>query len=184
MHVWPQEEAGFPLLVRLLDTSAGHHATIAPAIAALTHLARNNAQNRCPLKPLQGPLQTGKCVPTTLLTLSNLTTSRIVSMLSDSDSECACKGVDACTLARNATGALGCCAEVLLKSCIASHRLAAISAGAVPALCNILVAGETGAPPVALGDVLKALYAVVAAESDSGTGTSELFASGGIHSLV
>ena len=54
----------------------------------------------------------------------------------------------------------------------------------MPALCNILVAGETGVPPVALGDVLKAVYAVIAAESDSATATSELFASGGIHSLV
>jgi len=54
----------------------------------------------------------------------------------------------------------------------------------VPALCNILVQGETGAPPVALGDVLKALYAIIATDAGSGAGTSELFASGGIHSLV
>ena len=68
----------------------------------------------------------------------------------------------------------------------ASHarRAAAIQAGAVPALCNILVQGETGAPPVALGDVLKALYAIIATDAGSGAGTSELFASGGIHSLV
>ncbi len=63
-------------------------------------------------------------------------------------------------------------------------RAAAIQAGAVPALCNILVQGETGAPPVALGDVLKALYAIIATDAGSGAGTSELFASGGIHSLV
>ena len=54
----------------------------------------------------------------------------------------------------------------------------------MPALCNILVQGETGAPPVALGDVLKALYAIIATDAGSGAGTSELFASGGIHSLV
>ena len=54
----------------------------------------------------------------------------------------------------------------------------------MPALCNILVQGETGAPPVALGDVLKALYAIIATDAGSGNGTSELFASGGIHSLV
>ena len=64
------------------------------------------------------------------------------------------------------------------------RRAAAIQAGAVPALCNILVQGETGAPPVALGDVLKALYAIIATDAGSGAGTSELFASGGIHSLV
>ena len=41
-----QEGDGFPLLVRLLDTGAGRHATVAPAVAALTQLARNNARNR------------------------------------------------------------------------------------------------------------------------------------------
>ena len=54
----------------------------------------------------------------------------------------------------------------------------------MPALCNILVAGESSAPPVALGDVLKALYAIITADAASATATTELFASGGIHSLV
>ena len=44
--LWAQEDGGFPLLVQLLDTSAGRHATIAPAVATLTQLARNNARNR------------------------------------------------------------------------------------------------------------------------------------------
>ena len=54
----------------------------------------------------------------------------------------------------------------------------------MPSLCNILIAGETGTPAVALGDVLKALYAIIAADAASTTAISELFASGGIHSLV
>ena len=51
-------------------------------------------------------------------------------------------------------------------------------------LCNILVAGESSSPPVALGDVLKALYAIIAADAASAFATTELFASGGVHSLV
>ncbi len=41
-----QAADGFPLLVRLLDTSAGRRATVAPATAALAVLARNNPRNR------------------------------------------------------------------------------------------------------------------------------------------
>lgn len=62
-------------------------------------------------------------------------------------------------------------------------RAAAIQAGAVPALCSILQAGAARAVPVALDDVLRALYALAAADA-SGHSASELFASGGIHSLV
>jgi len=63
------------------------------------------------------------------------------------------------------------------------RRAAAIQAGAVPALCSILQAGAARHVPIALDDVLKALYALAAADA-SGHSASELFASGGIHSLV
>ena len=42
-----QAADGFPLLMRLLDTSGGRRATVAPATAALAVLARNNPRNRC-----------------------------------------------------------------------------------------------------------------------------------------
>lgn len=63
------------------------------------------------------------------------------------------------------------------------HRAAAIVAGAVPSLCAVLQAGAARRVPVALDDVLRALYALAASDS-SGHSASELFASGGVHSLV
>lgn len=53
----------------------------------------------------------------------------------------------------------------------------------MPALCSILQAGAARHVPIALDDVLKGLYALAAADA-SGHSASELFASGGIHSLV
>jgi hypothetical protein len=63
------------------------------------------------------------------------------------------------------------------------RRAAAIQSGAVSALCAVLQAGTAGSVPVALDDVLRALYALAASDS-SGCSTTELFASGGVHALV
>ncbi|KAK9823285.1 hypothetical protein WJX72_001617 [[Myrmecia] bisecta] len=60
------------------------------------------------------------------------------------------------------------------------NRRAAIQAGAVPALCNVLGSGED--PPVSI-EVLKALYILIAPDA-SGYTTTELFASGGVHALI
>lgn len=62
-------------------------------------------------------------------------------------------------------------------------RAAAIQAGAVPALCSVLHVGAQRRVPIALDDVLRALYALAAADA-SGHSAAELFSSGGIHSLV
>lgn len=53
----------------------------------------------------------------------------------------------------------------------------------MPALCSVLQVGAQRRVPIALDDVLRALYALAAADA-SGHSAAELFASGGIHSLV
>ena len=54
-------------------------------------------------------------------------------------------------------------------------RAAAIQAGAVPALCSVLQVGAQRRVPIALDDVLRALYALAAADASGHSAARSCF---------